>query len=247
MQQLTCPANAHIVKGAVILSGMIDMENADGDIFNPIDLKDAEKRGVAFFDYIGVKSLEEARAIDAKKLRDLYGQYSCEGMALKMFPIVDGNDYNGNPQTLLVEGSCPDVPIITGYTSDEFTFDNINVVERTVKKCVKKGLEVNKEKNLNRKFYSYCFDPDIPGFDDPGTFHSVDLWFWFETLSKCWRPFKGRHYDLASQMSSYFVNFIKTGNPNGKDYDGTDLPLWKNSEEDSYNIMTFTSEGAKPE
>ena len=48
-------------------------------------------------------------------------------------------------------------------------------------------------------------------------------------------------------MSSYFVNFIKTGDPNGKDYDDTDLPLWKNSEEDNINIMRFTSKGAKPE
>ena len=248
MQQLTCPANRHIVKGAVVLSGMIEMDNPDGDIFNPITLSEAEKRGVAFFDYIGVKSLAEARKIDAKKLRDLYGEYSAgPSMALKMFPILDGNNYNGNPQELLISGSCPDVPIITGYTGDEFTFDGVNVVEKTVKKSVSRVLDNNKEKGLKRKIWAYCFDPDIPGWDNPGTFHSVDLWFWFETLSKCWRPFKGRHYDLASQMSSYFVNFIKTGNPNGKDYDDTDLPAWNNSTEESYNIMRFTSEGAKPE
>ena len=40
----------------------------------------------------------------------------------------------------------------------------------------------------------------MPGWDNPGTFHSSDLWFWFETLAKCWRPFTGRHYDLARQM-----------------------------------------------
>ena len=71
-----------------------------------------------------------------------------------------------------------------------------------------------------RKGYCYCFDPDIPGWDQPGTFHSSDLWFWFETLAKCWRPFTGRHYDLARQMCDYFCNFIRSGDPNGQDLNG---------------------------
>ena len=31
--------------------------------------------------------------------------------------------------------------------------------------------------------YYYRFAPDISGEDHPGTFHSVDLWFFFETLA----------------------------------------------------------------
>ena len=75
--------------------------------------------------------------------------------------------------------------------------------------------------------YSAVFDGDIPGWDHPGTFHSSDLWFVFESLASCWRPFTGRHYDLARQMCSYVSNFIKTGDPNGKDVDGSALPEWK--------------------
>ncbi len=58
--------------------------------------------------------------------------------------------------------------------------------------------------------YYYTFDADIPGWDEPGNFHSVDLWFFFETLAKCWRPFKGKHYDLARCMANYWTNFVKT-------------------------------------
>ena len=97
-----------------------------------------------------------------------------------------------------------------------------------------------------RKGYVYCFDPDIPGWDDPGTFHSSDLWFWFETLAKCWRPFVGRHYDLARQMCDYFCNFIKTSNPNGKDLNGETLPKWGAWTEETPCTMTFTGSGAKP-
>lgn len=75
------------------------------------------------------------------------------------------------------------------------------------------------------KVYAYEFDPEIPG-DDAGSFHSSDLWFTFETLMKCWRPFDGHHYDLARRMCNYWTNFAKTGDPNGNDNDGTPMPLW---------------------
>ena len=77
-----------------------------------------------------------------------------------------------------------------------------------------------------RPLYYYYFNAPIPGWDDPGCFHSVDLWFFFETLAKCWRPFKGVHYDLARQMCDYWCNFIRTGDPNGTDSQGEALPVW---------------------
>ena len=111
--------------------------------------------------------------------------------------------------------------------------------------CTVKGTLSDIAKS-GRKGYVYCFDPDIPGWDDPGTFHSSDLWFWFETLAKCWRPFVGRHYDLARQMCDYFCNFIKTSNPNGKDLNGETLPKWGTWTEETPCTMTFTGSGAKP-
>ena len=111
--------------------------------------------------------------------------------------------------------------------------------------CTVKGTLSDIAKS-GRKGYAYCFDPDIPGWDNPGTFHSSDLWFWFETLAKCWRPFVGRHYDLARQMCDYFCNFIKTGNPNGKDLNGEELPRWAAWSEETPCTMTFTGNGAKP-
>ena len=97
-----------------------------------------------------------------------------------------------------------------------------------------------------RQNYYYRFAPDIPGWDHPGTFHSVDLWFFFETLGKCWRPFKGRHYDLARQMCNYWVNFIKTGDPNGEDADGSSMPRWDTYSAEHPWEMVFTSEGPRP-
>ena len=109
---------------------------------------------------------------------------------------------------------------------------------------VKRAFLSRKATGCNQNSYYYRFDADIPGWDNAGTFHSCDLWFFFETLAKCWRPFDGHHYDLARQISSYFVNFIKTGNPNGNDYNENKLPEWKPyCDADRYE-MNFTKDGA---
>lgn len=85
--------------------------------------------------------------------------------------------------------------------------------------------------------YYYRFDPDIPG-DDAGSFHSSDLWFAFETLAKCWRPFTGKHYDLARQMCNYWTNFANKGDPNDLDMDGTPMPEWRPyTKEEPYGML----------
>ena len=87
--------------------------------------------------------------------------------------------------------------------------------------------------------YVYEFGPEIPGEDNPGAFHSSDLWFFFETLAKCWRPFTGKHYDLARQMCNYWAEFMKKGDPNGADADGTPMEKWEAFLEEKPAVMTF--------
>ena len=94
-------------------------------------------------------------------------------------------------------------------------------------------------KEQGRDPYYYIFGPAIPG-DDAGAFHSSDLWFVFETLMKCWRPFDGHHFDLSRKMCNYWTNFAKTGDPNGNDADGTPMPQWTRfSKESPRNIQFF--------
>ena len=89
--------------------------------------------------------------------------------------------------------------------------------------------------------YLYRFNPAIPG-DSAGSFHSCDLWFVFETLAKCWRPFRGAHYDLARRMCNYWTNFAKTGDPNGLDDDGRPMPYWQATQKDEWNVMLLNEE-----
>ncbi len=85
--------------------------------------------------------------------------------------------------------------------------------------------------------YMYYFNPEIPGWDHPGAFHSSELWFVFETLAKCWRPFTGEHYDLARKICNYWTNFARTGDPNGTDQDGSRLPEWKSADREEPFIL----------
>lgn len=111
--------------------------------------------------------------------------------------------------------------------------------------CTAKALlSAKKNSGSDKNYYYYRFDADIPGWDNPGTFHSVDLWFFFETLAKCWRPFVGRHYDLARQMCNYWANFIKHGDPNGADADQSPMPQWNPYTKEAPCEMIFTSQGA---
>ncbi len=76
-------------------------------------------------------------------------------------------------------------------------------------------------KKGRRPSYRYFFDYNLPGDDNMGAFHSCEHWFVFRTLQRAWRPFTGVDYDFALKVSAYWVNFAKTGNPNGKG-----LPEW---------------------
>ncbi len=277
LTQMTCPDNFGLFHKAVIMSAMIRSPYGEESVGVPKTLEDAEKMGELFFEYLGVKTLDEARGLDAKFIRDRYYEFMWEhGM---MLTVLDNNICVGDPIRLFAEGRYGDVPVMAGNTADEFPNfirtesedglkrrsyelfgDNAEVFLQFAEahrkmaegfapvsgiECtVKSSFLLNQESIRPRNCYYYRFEPHIPGEDNPGTFHSVDLWFFFETLAKCWRPFVGKHYDLARQMCNYLTNFIKTGNPNGKDADGSDLPHWDSYNKTHRSEMIFATDGA---
>ena len=71
--------------------------------------------------------------------------------------------------------------------------------------------------------YTYYFDRAIPWPEHPefGAFHSVEIPYVFNTMDELDRPWEDVDHRVANQMISYWVNFARTGNPNGND-----LPDW---------------------
>lgn len=99
----------------------------------------------------------------------------------------------------------------------------------------------------DRKTYLYEFNADIPGEDQAGSYHGSEMWFAYDSLARCWRPFTGKHYDLSRQISSYWANFVRTGDPNGKDTIGEELPRWESFTAENEFVMEFTDKPRKSE
>ena len=270
--QMTCPQNKGLFSRAIIESGTFTMPYDRPFGLLPRNLQEAEEQGVRFFDALGVKTLEEARALDARTVEDmsLSWPWGCWGEAVDgVFSTYPSCDWFMHKDRIL----CP---ILLGQTSSEFTecpdaatdaelaamaktcfgadaprflagFTSPATKEsiaqegciHTIDLAIRCLSRMNSQHGIAQPLYAYSFDADIPGWDHPGTFHSVDLWFFFETLAKCWRPFTGRHYDLARQMCDYWANFIRIGDPNGNGSHGEALPEWPLLTEDAPARMVF--------
>jgi para-nitrobenzyl esterase len=83
--------------------------------------------------------------------------------------------------------------------------------------------------------YLYQFShvpPDKPNFPNYGAFHTAEVPYALHTLHTWKRTWQQTDYDLEKNISDYWVNFAKTGNPNGQG-----LPEWKSYDKQSGNIM----------
>ena len=260
MAQVACPLNKGLFQKAIVDSGLELMPYPPG-MFGPLyTLAEGEEIGRKFFEVLGVKTLAEARELDAFYIRDKMEENRFS------FPTVKDDIFITGPSNeLFMKGEANMVPILCGHTSTEFpsaprvkdfaelreyaekTFGDkaeefLSLItskygsfRETMYKARMQHLEFSCRMLARAKaltgddlpMYYWVFDAEIPGWDDPGTFHSCDLWFFFENFWKCWRPYTGKHFDLSRKMANYWANFIKNGDPNGKDADGTDMPLWK--------------------
>ena len=231
-----------LFKRAVCHSGMFQMPN--NNIMTPHPLSEAEKLGEDFFAFIGVKNLAEIRKLTTEELRQKWDEYGGFAKSVKTWlPVKDNIFIKSEFFEALKNKQIQLVPMMLGFTTDEFRFTpqdsttSVNAIEVAVKLYK----ELTDKIPSHPDNYCYQFDVPIPGWDNPGKFHSVDLWFWFETLAKCWRPFTGKYYDVARQMCNYLCNYIKCGNPNGKDCDGTELHQWQ-TYSDTNSVRIFTLE-----
>ena len=73
-------------------------------------------------------------------------------------------------------------------------------------------------------YYSFRQKPPFPTgsvYEGWGASHFSELWYVFDHLNQ--EPWRWSDADrnMAEEMSSYWINFAKSGNPNG-----SELPLW---------------------
>lgn len=269
LTQMNCEENKGLIKRAVIESGIFLNPYKDSP-YSTLDKM--EKQGEEFLKFLGVSSVEEARELPAEYIRD-----KNEESGIYWWTCLDGRFQKTPYYESFFKGKLPDIPLLIGYTENEFkeqppvmneeelkqyAFTKFNDASNKYVELLKNGsndfeemmqkarihiiylaiMKGLKKENLDartRPVYCYKFNPDIPGEDHPGAFHSSELWFFFETLAKCWRPFTGKYYDLSRQMCNYLANFIQSGNPNGNDIDGTPMEEWLEYTNARKDIMHF--------
>ena len=73
-------------------------------------------------------------------------------------------------------------------------------------------------KTAKTKAFTYYWTHPLPGPEIAkyGAFHTSEVPYVFATLYMSKRPFVEADHKIAESVSSYWVNFVKTGDPNGK-------------------------------
>ncbi len=87
----------------------------------------------------------------------------------------------------------------------------------------------------SKKTFVYQFGrvpPDKPDFPNCGAFHTAEVPYTLHTLHTWNRSWQALDKNLENIISSYWINFAKTGDPNGNN-----LPAWKSYNKHSGNIM----------
>jgi len=88
-----------------------------------------------------------------------------------------------------------------------------------------------------RPVYVYNFNRVLPFYKPEtnfGAFHSGEIVYAYNNLHTLDRPWEKTDQDLASAMSDYWVNFVKTGNPNA-----ASLESWPAYELTNEKVLVF--------
>ena len=94
------------------------------------------------------------------------------------------------------------------------------------------------EENQAHETYVYYFRQVPPGRNAAfrGAYHSSELWYMFDSIREgvAHREWRSEDYETAELMSTYWMNFVKYGNPNGESPEeaghtasGKEMAVWK--------------------
>ena len=168
--------------------------------------------------------------------------------------IIDGYLLTDSPVNVLKSGKQNDTPFMTGLNSGETRYsgekspgffslypltgqDTAAALKTAGQEQGRIGafLYLNeRDKSAKTNGYCYYFDKAIPWPEHPefGAFHTGEVPYIFNTFNKLNRHWTAADSLVAERMASYWVNFVRTGDPNG-----SGLPQWTPFKAESKNIM----------
>lgn len=201
-------------------------------------LDEAEKQGSQFAKLKGAANLGELRDLSPDELLE-----STEP-SIRFRGNIDGYLQTADITTIFAEGKQNEAPFMTGLNADETRYrgtDEADFVKHypyttedekatAVKMAGQQQSMLNawlwlehRASSAQTDGYVYYFDRAIPWPEYPafGAFHTGEVPYVFNNLTKLDRPWTAVDTMVAETMSNYWVNFVKSGNPNGGN-----LPQW---------------------
>ena len=240
---LASPVAAGLFSGAITQSGTSFTSGPMGSL----TLEQAEKQGLEFQEMKGASSLADLRAMsyeeiiatDPEQPRTRYGG------------VIDGYYQPDELKNIYAAGQQNDVPFISGMNADEtryrgetgeeFVAQYGSDAEEAIKLAGQEQSRLNtylwmefRTKTAKTKAFEYYFEQAIPWPEHPeyGAFHTGEIPYVFNNLKMLDRPWTDVDRSVAQAMSSYWVNFVKTGDPNGEE-----LPEWLPYSSDVKEVM----------
>jgi para-nitrobenzyl esterase len=233
---VTSPLTHGLFEKAVVMSG------GDGSTMGRQSLADVEQIGARFAQSKGIapddrQALTKLRALPAKAVTDdlnLATLSAKHGAPTFSSPFADGR-IAVNGITAYRSGAFAHVPMIVGATSGDIggpTGYMIAGAKRIAQTLSAAGVPVYEYR------FSYVAD-SVRTAETTGAAHASDIPFFFHTEDvKYGEGASARDRGVGSTISSYIVNFARTGDPNG-----AGLPAWPRYEGAADRLMDFTEQG----
>ena len=160
--------------------------------------------------HLGAKTIADMRRLSPEAIS--YGAYEInDSDGMIWLPVIDGKVIPAHPVQAATEGMIHKIPYMIGSTKNEMGAEiACTLAESAV------NFAINNSRLDMPDVYVYRFDRELPG-DNAGAFHSAELWYEFETLSRCWRPFEQKDYQTAQRFSTAIAEFVAT-NKAGSDW-----------------------------
>ena len=212
-----------LICGAIMMSGGGDLQPN-----NPTSQAAVERCWEAVKKTRKAETMQELLALTPAQI------YAAWIPAYVSNPYIDGDILPYTASEALKNGTAKNIPLIIGVCSEDMT---PYFFYTSAMKYAADSAAVG-----NAPVYLYFFSRQQPNADGKpcefGAFHACDLYYFFGSLYRSYRPFTDTDYRISETMVDYVTNFLKNGDPNG-----AELPAWDPAVPGALKAMTFDEEG----